>query len=412
MMRLKLLFSSATILAALLSSESARAGDLKLSLPRRSEYTPVQKLNRDGVEAVRKHQYRKAESLFYKAYLYDPDDPFTLNNLGYIAELEGQVDRAEKFYALASRRAAGAVIDESSSAHLKGKPVEVAIAKVGDTTVRINQANVDAIRLFSQGRAREADALLRQSLALDPKNPFTLNNLGLAKEMEGDFSQALRYYSEVANLKSEQPVVVTLSSRWRGRPVSDMAAESAREMRERMERPENAADRAAELNLRGVTAVNQNDWAAAEKDFREAYRLNPDSAFSLNNSGFVAEMAGDPETAQDFYEKARQAQGGDLHVGVATRRDAEGMKLSEVAGENDQKMDSLFEARRAARSRETGPIELKRRDHPAVGEPSQATTQPPSQQPTLGPPQPPIPQLQPPKQPGSQNPPNPNEPPH
>jgi tetratricopeptide (TPR) repeat protein len=70
------------------------AKDLKITIPRHSELTPVQRLNRDGVEAVQKKQYEKAEALFLKAYLYDPSDPFTLNNLGYISELQGELDRA------------------------------------------------------------------------------------------------------------------------------------------------------------------------------------------------------------------------------------------------------------------------------------------------------------------------------
>ena len=87
-----------------LLTAAAQAAELKLSVPRRSHLTPVQKLNREGVDAVRKHDNRKAEALFYKAYLLDPDDPFTLNNLGYVAELEGQVDRAQQFYALATKQ--------------------------------------------------------------------------------------------------------------------------------------------------------------------------------------------------------------------------------------------------------------------------------------------------------------------
>ena len=82
--------------------QSAQAGDLKITIPKRSHLTPVQRLNREGVEAVRKHNYSKAEQLFYKAYLFDPDDAFTLNNLGYISELQGQIDRVQRFYVLAS----------------------------------------------------------------------------------------------------------------------------------------------------------------------------------------------------------------------------------------------------------------------------------------------------------------------
>src|SRR5579862_8575881 len=92
------------------AAPQAHAGDIKITLPKRSHLTPVQRLNREGVEAVRKHNYNKAEAFFYKAYLLDPDDPFTLNNLGYVSELQGQVDRAQRFYTLAGQEATDANI--------------------------------------------------------------------------------------------------------------------------------------------------------------------------------------------------------------------------------------------------------------------------------------------------------------
>lgn len=388
------------------------AGDLRIPLPDRGQLTPVQKLNREGVDLVRKHQYRKAETVFYKAYLFDPDDPFTLNNLGYISELEGQVERARKFYQLASEQAVGAVIDRASVPHLKGRPVVEAISSVQDASMRINQANVESIYLLSQGRTTEADALLQKTLAMDSRNPFTLNNLGLAKEMQGDFDGALRYYSSAADLKSKQLVVVTLNSRWRNKPVSDMAADSAKKVLERLRRHDDAQTRSAVLNLRGVAAINRNDWSSASEDFRQAYTLNPYSAFSLNNAGFLAEIQGDPETAQTFYEKAQTADGSAQRVGVATDRFAEGKRLSSVAQDNDQKMEYKFEAQRRAKQRETGPIQLKNRDNSPVSEP---TTEPAPnaapESPTLGPPQPPIPQLDQ-QSPQPQAQPDPNNPPH
>src|SRR5512141_2211985 len=82
------------VLSAMLSTvmigslvQSALAGDLKIPLPRGATTTPVQQLNREGVQAINKHHVDKAKRLFYQAYLLDPDDPFTLNNLGYISEL-------------------------------------------------------------------------------------------------------------------------------------------------------------------------------------------------------------------------------------------------------------------------------------------------------------------------------------
>src|SRR3977135_1202580 len=84
-----------------LTVQTTLTADLRLPLPAHSSTTPVQKLNREGVEAVRKHDVGKAKKLFYQAYLLDPNDPFTLNNLGYVSELEGAIDRAQPFYALA-----------------------------------------------------------------------------------------------------------------------------------------------------------------------------------------------------------------------------------------------------------------------------------------------------------------------
>jgi outer membrane protein assembly factor BamD (BamD/ComL family) len=50
----------------------ANAGDLRISLPKSSKLTPVQKLNQQGVRALQKHDYKRAKALFYRAYLIDP----------------------------------------------------------------------------------------------------------------------------------------------------------------------------------------------------------------------------------------------------------------------------------------------------------------------------------------------------
>src|SRR6185369_3867009 len=124
-----------------------QAADFRIPLPKRSKITPVQELNREGVEALRKNQFTKARSLFYKAYLYDPSDPFTLNNLGYISELEGQVDRAQKFYELAGQGASEAVVDRASTKAFEGKTVAQVANAVEDKTMQVNRQNVQAIRL-------------------------------------------------------------------------------------------------------------------------------------------------------------------------------------------------------------------------------------------------------------------------
>jgi tetratricopeptide (TPR) repeat protein len=168
----------------------------------------------------------------------------------------------------------------------------------------------------------------------------------------------LSYYGQASGQNSSEPVVVTMSQAWRGQPVSKMAAESEKRLRRRLQNMDPAEANSVKFTMRGVVAVNQNDWAAARQDFLKAYSLNPQSAFSLNNRGYVAERDGDLETAQFFYEKARRAENSAARVGLATQRFAEGQELLTVASDSNQKVDSALEEYSRQRRRETGPIEL------------------------------------------------------
>jgi Flp pilus assembly protein TadD len=374
--------------------QSAFAGDITLALPKRSHLTPVQRLNREGVEAIQKQQYEKAETLFYQAYLFDPADPFTLYNLGYISELKGQLERAQKLYALASEQATDAVIDRTSAKQLEGKPMSAALGNLKDVPMQVNRMNVEAIRLLSQGRALEAKSVLQQALALDPRSAFTLNNMGVALESRGDYDEALKCYKAAADSGSSDSAIVTINRTWRGKPVSEMASANARELQERMQNESTAQARAAILNLRGVAATNHNDLSAARQDFLQAYTLDPKSAFSLNNIGYLAEMDGDLETADFFYEKARKAEDAGVRVGLATRRSAEGMNLVAVAADSDHKVDSRIEEDDQLRRQHPGPVQLKHRDNTPVVETepdaprSPVASEPPASKPaTAQPPQ-------------------------
>lgn len=351
------------------------ARDLRVTLPKHSQLTPVQRLNREGVDAVRKQQYEKAEAIFYRAYLYDPADPFTLNNLGYISELQGKLDIAQKFYALASEQGSNALIDISNAKQLEGKPMMYALNGLKDMPMRVNRMNVQAIELLSQDRNFEANLLLQQALALEPQNPFTLNNLGVAEEATGDFEKALKYYEAAADLHSSEPVGIALKGSWSGKPVSAMAVESALQLRKRMRSLNSAEARATMFTLRGVAATNQNDWRAAKQDFLEAYTLDPNNAFSLNNRGYLAEKDGDIETAKLFYAKARKADDASARIGLATQRSAEGKPLLAVAKESDLKVDSEIDRYSEAARKQTGPIQLIRRDN-TPAEPSTAPNKP------------------------------------
>jgi Flp pilus assembly protein TadD len=366
------------------------AKDLKITIPRHSELTPVQRLNRDGVEAVQKKQYEKAEALFLKAYLYDPSDPFTLNNLGYISELQGDLDRALKFYKLAAQQGSTASIDRSNTKQLEGKPIEDALNGLSDGPMRVNHINVEAVALLSENRTSEAESLLQRAVSMDPHNAFTLNNLGVAKESVGDYEGALTYFDQAAQLRSSEVVVVTLDRAWRGKSVSQMAAESARKLESRLKNTDNPEAQAALLTVRGVSATNRNDWQAARRDFLKAYSLNPNSAFSLNNLGYVSERDGDMETANFFYMKAQQADDAKARIGLASSSLAEGQYLDAVAADSQQKVGGELDRYRQTRHAEPGNVELERRDGtPVDSTPAPSPTAPaPPNTPQSAPPTP------------------------
>jgi Flp pilus assembly protein TadD len=323
--------------------------------------------------------------------LYDPADPFTLNNLGYIAELQGQLERALKFYQLAAEQGSEASIDRSNTKQLEGKPIQDALNGLSDGTMRVNHINVEAVALLSENRSSEADHLLQQAFTLDPRNPFTLNNLGVASESVGNYDAALKYFDEAAALRSSEPVVVTMDRAWRGKSVSEMAAESARELTRRLKNTDTPEAQAALITVRGVSAANRNDWRAARADFLKAYSLDPNSAFSLNNLGYVSERDGDLETAHFFYNKAQTAGDAAARVGLATNSAAEGQKLDAVTGDSNQKVNVALDQYRQTRHAEPGNVELERRD----GTPVDNTPPPPAAAPSgpSTPPQTSAPQL-------------------
>jgi Flp pilus assembly protein TadD len=361
-----------------LGAHVAQARDtVTITLPRHSNLTFVQRLNREGVLAVQKHDYAKAANLFYKAYLFDPSDPFTLNNLGYISELEGQLDRASKFYKLAAEQGSNANIDVSSVKGLQGQPMQAAFTGLQDGPMRVNRLNLEAVNLLSEGRNSEATGLLQQALSLDPQDPFTLNNLGAVDEATGDLGGAMKYYTAAAGARSFDVVAVTQSRSWQGKSVSEMAAANVMRLEGQSQENGSSEMQVFLLSQQGVFAANENDWPTAKRDFMQAYALDPTSAFSLNNRGYVAEHDGDLESAQFFYQKAGLAYGAGLPVGLATSPSVKGQALSRVATQSRVQVDGALDVYSRERRGQPGSIELTPRGAATTGE-STAPQQRPS----------------------------------
>jgi Flp pilus assembly protein TadD len=236
--------------------------------------------------------------------------------------------------------------------------MQTALSNLNSVGMQANRMNVDAMELLTEHRGSEAVSLLLKALSLDPDNPFTKNNLGVANESIGDYDAALKYYGAAASSNSNEAVVVTLDRSWRGKLIREMAAQSATRLEQRMKKIGTIQSNILMLSLRGVSETNHNNWVAARQDFLQAYSLDPSSAFSLNNRGYVAERDGDMETAQFYYAQARKADDSNTRIGMATLQSAEGRKLSTVAADSDRQVDSELEIYKQKRRQRSGPIEL------------------------------------------------------
>ena len=346
---------SAVFSCLMFAGNPASARDVHIKLPKRSKPTPVQSLNQKGVDALKKHDYAKAKKLFYKAYLLDPDNPFTLNNLGYIAELEGQVDRAQRFYDLSTAMNSEALVEKSTDPSVKGKPVTLVAGHTDKGPMEVNKLNVQAIGFLAKDRPFEAEHFLNDALKLDPKNPFTLNNLGYDMEMQGELQKAQEYYRQAAAENSDEKVIVALRRDWRGKPISEIAAANANKVSKAMKTYDSPEAQVALLNLRGVSALNRNDPTTARRFFEEAYKKDPHNAFALNNMGYLSEQDGDRETAQFFYAKAQDAERADQRVTLSSRPQLEGRRLEQVAQLGDNLVDARMQADlREKRAHSTG----------------------------------------------------------
>jgi Flp pilus assembly protein TadD len=356
-------------LSLLGAAVTAGAQQIRIPLPKKSKYTPVQQLNRDGVAALKKRDIGKAKRLFYKAYLIDPNDPFTLNNLGYVSELEGSLDRAQRYYDQAQANTSEAVVDKSTAEEMQGKTVATVAGHTAEGAMKVNGLNSEALGLLNRDRAPEADVVLQQALKLDPNNPFTLNNMGFAKEKEGELEEAIKYYDRSAATGSREPIVIAFNKNWRGRPISEVAARNADDSRKELSKSQNLQDRVARLNVRGVSAMNRNDRKSAHDSFKQAYKLDPNNSFAINNMGYLAELEGDKETAQSFYEQAQRAERARQKVMVSTRPELEGQTSGQVAQQSSTLVETSFAARAEARRRSGAAPVLRTRDNRVVVEP-------------------------------------------
>jgi Tfp pilus assembly protein PilF len=216
----------------------------------------------------------------------------------------------------------------------------------------MSASSAEALALLRQGRAAEAEALLRKrlaggsadarsvhllgfilatggrvdeglpfldrSLAMDPRNPDFLGNRAQVLAAAGRFDEAAR---DAAAATAQDPsmgqawIVLAQALRRLGRrEESRTAAKSA------LANPRQAAAAAYHIALLDMEA---GDAAAAEAGFAAVVQREPQHAAALNNLGILQRDGGRNEVAVESFRRAAQAAPGDAgirhNLGVALR---------------------------------------------------------------------------------------------
>ena len=246
--------------------------------------------------------------------------------------------------------------------------------------MQVNRINVYAIGLLQKDQAPEADLALQKALKLDPTNPFTLNNLGYAREKEGELEDAYKYYTQAAGQHSDTPIVVTITRSWRGKGISQIAEGNAKKVQNLMEHEQSvfAAGRAAEHARR--RGHQPQRLQAGAPVLRAGVQTRSQECIRAEQYGLSGGDGRRPRDCRLLLRQGREADQSSMKVAYASRKDVEGMKLSAVASDSDDAVNKATEEAAAPRREEGGPVVLRYRDNSVVIEPpvppKPETTQP------------------------------------
>jgi Flp pilus assembly protein TadD len=77
-------------------------------------YSQTAKKQSDGIDALVQGDVEKFKAEIRSAYQMDPDDPYVMNNMGVVYEIEGNREKAREMYKKAAQNAGNLVVNKSS----------------------------------------------------------------------------------------------------------------------------------------------------------------------------------------------------------------------------------------------------------------------------------------------------------
>ena len=102
----------------------------------------VARLNLRGVSAMNRNDHKTARNDFEKAYKLDPRNAFTINNMGFLSELEGDKETAQSYYEQAEgARRSNARVAVSTRPEVEGR----AVGQVAGQSTALVEANMASV---------------------------------------------------------------------------------------------------------------------------------------------------------------------------------------------------------------------------------------------------------------------------
>jgi Flp pilus assembly protein TadD len=197
----------------------------------------VNRLNVQAIGLLERDRVFEAEAVLNKALTVEPTNPFTLNNLGYTKEKEGELEQAVQLYekAAAQRSDERIIVAVEKNKSWRGKKISDIADKNAEKVRRmverdqtpesqVARLNLRGVTALNRNDRNAARNFFFQAYKLDPKNAFALNNMGYIAELEGDKESANAYYS-AAQRADKAKARVGLASRRdaEGRPIAAVA---------------------------------------------------------------------------------------------------------------------------------------------------------------------------------------------
>jgi tetratricopeptide (TPR) repeat protein len=258
-------------------------------------------LLRGNIAYLPPQDYPAAQRDYEAALAFSPENADTLNNLGLVAESQGNYLEAIEYHeqALALQR------------------------DLGDQQGEANSLNSLGIVAMSQGNYAEAIDYYEQSLALKRElgdrqgEATTLGNLGIVARSQGNYAEAIDYYEQALarfrELGDRQGEARTLNNLGNVAQSQGNYAEAIDYYEQALARFRELGDRQGEattLGNLGIVARSQGNYAEASDYYEKAlarFRELGDRqgvAASLNNLGNVSYQLKEYVPARDYYEQS------------------------------------------------------------------------------------------------------------